>query len=93
MAEICLACSPDCIWVLAGANVASPLGMLFASNSLGNSFMAFNTNYHDTGLFGVYASTPKGRQRSGLRDRHPVIAWQSFGAVAGSCWFSCVRPC
>ena len=56
----------------AGANVASPLGMLFASNSLGNSFMAFNTNYHDTGLFGVYASTPKGA---------PSLVWQCHSAV------------
>lgn len=27
-----------------------------ASNDICESFMAFNTNYHDTGLFGVYAT-------------------------------------
>ena len=44
----------------AGKNVASPLGQLFSANSLGESYMAFNTTYHDTGLFGIYATSPKG---------------------------------
>lgn len=39
----------------AGAEAASPLVQRIALNGLANSFMAFNTNYHDTGLFGVYA--------------------------------------
>lgn len=39
----------------AGADGASPLVQPIAVNGLANSFMAFNTNYHDTGLFGVYA--------------------------------------
>ena len=32
---------------------------LIASNQLANSYMAFNTNYHDSGLFGVYATADK----------------------------------
>ena len=39
----------------AGVNMGSNLAHTIASNSLANSFMAFNTNYHDTGLFGIYA--------------------------------------
>ena len=39
----------------AGANMASPLAQRVAINGLCNSYMAFNTNYQDTGLFGVYA--------------------------------------
>ena len=27
-----------------------------AINNLADSYMAFNTNYHDTGLFGFYAT-------------------------------------
>jgi processing peptidase subunit beta len=34
-----------------------------ATDNLADAFMAFNTNYHDTGLFGVYAVTD--RERSG----------------------------
>lgn len=39
----------------AGGNMGSQLAQAVAANKLANSFMAFNTNYHDTGLFGVYA--------------------------------------
>lgn len=39
----------------AGANQSSMLAQRVAINGLANSYMAFNTNYHDTGLFGVYA--------------------------------------
>lgn len=31
-----------------------------AANNLCNSYTAFNTNYHDTGLFGVIATAEKG---------------------------------
>lgn len=31
------------------------MAQLIASNQLANSYMAFNTSYHDSGLFGVYA--------------------------------------
>jgi hypothetical protein len=30
-----------------------------AIEGLADSFMAFNTNYHDTGLFGVYGVTDR----------------------------------
>ena len=40
--------------------VSSELAQKVASNSLAESFMAFNTNYSDTGLFGVYASAKVG---------------------------------
>ena len=39
------------------AHAASPLAQSLASNNLANSFMAFNTNYADTGLFGVHVSS------------------------------------
>lgn len=38
-----------------GDNSASPLAQTVATNKLCNSYTAFNTNYHDTGLFGVIA--------------------------------------
>lgn len=43
----------------AGANMSSKLAQRVATNGLANSYMAFNTNYHDTGLFGVYAVCDK----------------------------------
>lgn len=42
--------------VVAGGNVSSELAQKIAANNLANSYMAFNTNYHDTGLFGVYVT-------------------------------------
>jgi processing peptidase subunit beta len=39
------------------ADMMSPLAQAFNANKLGNSFMAFNTNYADTGLFGVSVSS------------------------------------
>lgn len=44
----------------AGNNMSSKLAQRVATNGLANSYMAFNTNYHDTGLFGVYAVCDKG---------------------------------
>lgn len=35
--------------------MSSMLAQRVATNNLAHSYMAFNTNYHDTGLFGVYA--------------------------------------
>lgn len=43
----------------AGNHMSSKLAQRVASNDLCNSYMAFNTNYHDTGLFGVYAVASK----------------------------------
>lgn len=40
----------------AGGEMGSQLAQTIATNGLARSFMAFNTNYHDTGLFGVYAT-------------------------------------
>ena len=39
----------------AGPNMSSMLAQRVAINKLADSFMAFNTNYQDAGLFGVYA--------------------------------------
>ena len=39
----------------AGMNMSSKLGQVVAEKELAHSFMAFNTCYEDTGLFGVYA--------------------------------------
>lgn len=39
----------------AGNNMSSKLGQVIAEKELAHSFMAFNTCYQDTGLFGVYA--------------------------------------
>lgn len=39
------------------SDMMSPLAQAFYANKLGNSFMSFNTNYADTGLFGVHVST------------------------------------
>lgn len=36
--------------------MSSELAQKIAANNLANSYMAFNTNYHDTGLFGVYVT-------------------------------------
>jgi processing peptidase subunit beta len=41
------------------SEVSSKLAQIFHSNDLGNSFMTFNTNYSDTGLFGVHVATEK----------------------------------
>jgi mitochondrial-processing peptidase subunit beta len=40
-----------------GRHSGSILTQRIALDELADSFMAFNTNYHDTGLFGVYAVT------------------------------------
>ena len=40
----------------AGSNCSSMMAQRVAINNLADSYMAFNTNYHDTGLFGFYAT-------------------------------------
>ena len=40
----------------AGIHMGSRVAQLMAANGLCDSYMAFNTNYHDTGLFGMYAT-------------------------------------
>ena len=53
----------------AGAQMSSKLAQRVAVNGLCNSYMAFNTNYHDTGLFGVYA----------VADKHAAVS--AFGPL------------
>ena len=42
-----------------GKHATSKLTQTVAIEGLADSFMAFNTNYHDTGLFGVYGVTDR----------------------------------
>ena len=42
--------------------MSSMLAQRVAINKLANSFMAFNTNYQDAGIFGVYAVCDKDAQ-------------------------------
>ncbi len=39
--------------------MSSQLAQRVAINGLAEHFSAFNTNYHDTGLWGIYANAPK----------------------------------
>lgn len=45
----------------AGKHSSSMLVQTVASEGLADAFMAFNTNYHDSGLFGVYGVTDRER--------------------------------
>jgi len=63
----------------AGVNVASPLGQRVAANELAESFSAFNTNYLDTGLFGVTAVAEGGEQ---LED----LVWCIMYELTGLCY-------
>ncbi|KAJ2492471.1 Mitochondrial-processing peptidase subunit beta [Coemansia sp. RSA 2050] len=38
-------------------NVSSRLSQIVSKNNLANSFMSFNTSYHDTGLWGIYINS------------------------------------
>jgi hypothetical protein len=42
-----------------GKHASSQLTQTVAVEGLADAFMAFNTNYHDTGLFGVYGVTAR----------------------------------
>lgn len=42
-----------------GKHASSQLTQTVAVEGLASSFMAFNTNYHDTGLFGIYGVTDR----------------------------------
>jgi len=50
-----------------GADGPTELSQRIASNDLCESYMSFNTNYHDTGLFGMYAV--------GHRDKIEEASW------------------
>ncbi|KAJ2743990.1 Mitochondrial-processing peptidase subunit beta [Coemansia sp. BCRC 34301] len=41
----------------APSNVSSRLSQIVSKNNLANSFMSFNTSYHDTGLWGIYMNS------------------------------------
>jgi len=61
-----------------GKHAGSLLTQKIATNQLADAFMAFNTNYHDTGLFGVYAVTD--------RDRSKDLAWVIMNEVTKLCY-------
>ncbi len=44
-----------------GKHAGSQLTQNVAAEGLADAFMAFNTNYHDTGLFGIYGVTDRDR--------------------------------
>jgi hypothetical protein len=50
-----------------GKHASSTMTQTVAIEGLADAYMAFNTNYHDTGLFGVYGVTD--------RDRCEDFAW------------------
>ena len=54
-----------------------------ATDNLADAFMAFNTNYHDTGLFGVYAVTD--------RERSNDLSWVVMNEVRHTCMAACLR--
>jgi hypothetical protein len=58
-----------------GQHSGSLLTQRIAVDELADSFTAFNTNYHDTGLFGVYAVTD--------RDRCSDLTWCAAPAGPG----------
>ena len=64
----------------AGANMGSNLAQTVAVNGLAESYMAFNTNYHDTGLFGVYAVADP--HESDLED----LCWTIMHNMTGACY-------
>lgn len=64
----------------AGGNMASKLAETVAANDLAQSYMAFNTNYHDVGLFGVYATADP--HDNDLED----LAWTIMRNVTGMCY-------
>jgi hypothetical protein len=63
----------------AGVNVATPLGQRVAANRLAQSFSAFNTNYLDSGLFGVTAVSKGGEH---LED----LVWSIMYEMTGLCY-------
>jgi processing peptidase subunit beta len=64
----------------AGSDAGSTLAQTVAANKLASSFMAFNTNYHDIGLFGVYAVADP--HESNMED----LAWTIMHNMTGMCY-------
>ena len=63
----------------AGTDMASKLAQAVSANKLASSYMAFNTNYHDTGLWGVYAVADAGGDQEDL-------AWAIMRHVSALCY-------
>lgn len=64
----------------AGKDAGSKLAEVVAANELANSYMAFNTNYNDAGLFGVYAIAD--HTKSDLED----LAWSIMYNITALCY-------
>lgn len=58
-----------------GTSLGSKLAQNVAANNLAENFMAFNTAYSDTGLFGIYAVAPG--------DKLEDLAWCFMDAMTG----------
>uniref|UniRef100_A0A383V9I9 mitochondrial processing peptidase n=1 Tax=Tetradesmus obliquus TaxID=3088 RepID=A0A383V9I9_TETOB len=61
-----------------GKHAGSVLTQKIATDELADAFMAFNTNYHDTGLFGVYAVTD--------RERSQDLSWVLMNEITKMCY-------
>lgn len=61
-----------------GKHAGSLLTQKIATDELADAFMAFNTNYHDSGLFGVYAVTD--------RDRSGDLSWVLMNEMTRMCY-------
>lgn len=65
------------------------LAQLVAANQLCNSYQAFNTNYHDTGLFGIITTAEKTASFDDLSwaimNAVSSIFWQSLCAILTCC--------
>lgn len=61
-----------------GKHSSSTLTQTIVVENLGEAYMAFNTNYHDTGLFGVYGVSDRGR----IED----FAWSIMNEMTKMCY-------
>ncbi len=61
-----------------GRHATSSLTQTVAVEGLADAYMSFNTNYHDTGLFGVYGVTDRARCED--------FAWAVLHAVTKLCY-------
>ncbi|GMH33105.1 hypothetical protein BSKO_00939 [Bryopsis sp. KO-2023] len=61
-----------------GADGPSQLSQRCAANELADSYNAFNTNYHDSGLFGMYAIAPK--------DKLEDLSWSIMQEITRMCY-------
>ncbi|MEW5299529.1 MAG: hypothetical protein WDW36_002537 [Sanguina aurantia] len=61
-----------------GKHASSNLTQTVAAEGLADAYMAFNTNYHDTGLFGVYGVTD--------RERNEDFAWAIMSELTKLCY-------